>query len=72
MSSIFSTPKMPKAPPDIAMPDPEDIKARMAKRAAMMEATKRKGRDSTILGPTNPDGGGGKDYNGTMLGGSPK
>jgi len=64
MSTLFKTPSIPKPPPEVAMPDPEDIKARMAKRAAMLDATKRKGRDSTILTP-----GTGNDYAKQTLGG---
>lgn len=66
MTSLFATPAMPKvtAPTPVAMPDPEDIKARMAKRQAMLDATKRQGRDSTILNP-----GGASDYTGATLGG---
>lgn len=67
MSTLFQTPKIPKAPAPAAMPDQEDMKARMAKRAAMMDAQKRKGRDSTILTP-----GTAADYQGTTLGGSPR
>lgn len=71
MSSLFKTPKIPDPPPEVAMPDPEDLKARMAKRGAMMDAKKRKGRESTILGPTTAEGGGGADYSRGTLGGSP-
>jgi hypothetical protein len=71
MGSLFKTPKMPKPPPEIAMPDPEDLKARMAKRSAMMDAKRRKGRESTILGPTVAEGGGGREYGSSTLGGSP-
>ena len=51
MGGLFKTPKMPKPPPEVAMPDPEDLKARMARRSAMMDAQKRKGREGTILTP---------------------
>jgi hypothetical protein len=66
MSALFSTPKMPKMPEPMAMPDPEDLKARLAKRKAMDGALNRKGRDSTILGA---ESGGTKDYAGQSLGG---
>lgn len=67
MSALFSTPKMPKMPePAMPMPDPEDLKARLAKRKAMDNAFNRRGRDSTILGA---ESGGTKDYSGSSLGG---
>lgn len=69
MASLMKTPKMPKPPAEVAMPDPEDMKARMAKRAQMFDATRRRGRQSTILGPTVAEGGGGKEYSGSTLGG---
>lgn len=71
MSGLFKTPKMPEAPPEIAMPDPEDLKARMAKRSMMMDAKRRKGRESTVLGPSIAEGGGGAEYSRPTLGGSP-
>jgi hypothetical protein len=71
MSSLFKTPKIPDAPPEVAMPDAEDLKARMAKKNAMTDAKKRKGRESTILGPTVAEGGGGNEYSRGTLGGSP-
>jgi hypothetical protein len=71
MGSLFKTPKMPEPPPEVAMPDMEDLKSRMAKRTAMMDAKKRKGRESTILGPTTPEGGGGTEYSRGTLGGTP-
>lgn len=73
MSSLFKMPKMkiPDPPPEVAMPDPEDLQSRSAKRAAMMDAKKRKGRESTVLGPTVAEGGGGADYSKGTLGGSP-
>lgn len=73
MSSLFKMPKMkiPDPPPEVAMPDPEDLKARMAKRTAMSDAKKRKGRESTVLGPTVAEGGGGAEYSKPTLGGSP-
>jgi len=75
MGSLFRTPKMPKLPeppPEVAMPDMEDLKARMAKKNAMMSAKQRKGRESTILGPTTPEGGGGVEYSRGTLGGTPR
>lgn len=72
MSSLFKTPKIEKPPPEVAMPDPEDLKSRMAKKSAMMDAKKRKGRESTILGPTSSEGGGGVDYTRGTLGGGPQ
>lgn len=71
MGSLFKTPKMPESPPEVAMPDMEDLKSRMAKRTAMMDAKKRKGRESTILGPQTPEGGGGTEYSRGTLGGTP-
>ncbi len=73
MGGLFKTPKMkvPDPPPEVAMPDPEDLRARMAKRTAMTDAKKRKGRESTILGPTTSEGGGGADYSRGTLGGTP-
>lgn len=72
MGGLFKTPKMkiPDPPPEVAMPDQEDLQARSAKRAAMMDAKKRKGRESTILGPTTEEGAG-ATYNRQTLGGSP-
>ena len=72
MGGLFQGPKIPKPPPEVAMPDPEDLKARMAKRNAMMSAKTRKGRESTILGPTVAEGGGGREYGSSTLGGSPR
>lgn len=72
MGSLFKTPKMPKPPPEVAMPDMEDLKARMAKRNAMMEAQRRRGRESTILGPQSPEGGGTLEYSRGTLGGTPQ
>jgi hypothetical protein len=71
MGSIFKTPKMKieKPPPEVAMPDPEDLKSRMAKRSMMMDAKRRRGRESTILGPTVAEGGGGKEFGSSTLGG---
>lgn len=69
MNALFKTPKMPDIPDPVAMPDPEDLKARMARRSAIDNATKRKGRDSTILGPSSAEGGGAKAYSGSSLGG---
>ena len=69
MSSLFKTPDIPKPPPEVAMPDAEDLKSRMAKKGAMMDAKKRKGRESTILGPTAADSG--ADYSRGTLGGTP-
>jgi hypothetical protein len=71
MGSLFKTPKMPKMPAEVPMPDMEDLKARMAKKGAMLDAKKRKGRESTILGPTTPEGGGGNEYSRGTLGGTP-
>lgn len=67
MSSLFKTPKMPKPAPEPVMPDPQDIQARMAKRKAMLDATKRKGRESTILSPIATG-----DTSGQTLGGGPQ
>ena len=72
MGSLFKTPKMPEPPPEVAMPDMEDLKSRMAKRTAMMDAKRRKGRESTILGPATPEGGGGTEYSRGTLGGTPQ
>lgn len=72
MGSLFKTPSLPKPPPEVAMPDMEDLKSRMAKRAAMEDAKRRKGRESTILGPTVPEGGGGTEYSRGTLGGTPR
>jgi len=72
MGSLFKTPKMPKPPPEVAMPDMEDLKARMAKKNAMMDAKRRQGRESTILGPTTPEGGGTLEYTRGTLGGTPQ
>lgn len=71
MGSLFKTPKMPEMPPEVPMPDMEDLKSRMAKRTAMMDAKRRKGRESTILGPGNAEGGGGTEYSRGTLGGTP-
>lgn len=71
MSSLFKTPKMPKPQAEVAMPDFEDLQARMAKRRAMNDAKNRKGRESTILGPTTAEGGGGTEYSRGTLGGTP-
>jgi hypothetical protein len=71
MGSLFKTPKMPEMPPEVAMPDMEDLKARMAKKTAMMDAKKRRGRESTVLGPTVAEGGGGVEYSRGTLGGTP-
>lgn len=73
MGGLFKTPKMkiPDPAPEVAMPDPEDIQARAAKRSAMMDAKKRRGRESTILGPTAEEGAAGGNYNRQTLGGSP-
>lgn len=68
MTALFSTPKMPKIPDPLPMPDPEDLKARLAKRKAMDGAFSRRGRDSTILGG-NAENGGAKDFSGSSLGG---
>jgi hypothetical protein len=72
MSGLFKTPKMkiPDPAPEVAMPDPEDIRARTAKKNAMMDAQRRRGRESTILGPAADEGAGG-GYNRQTLGGSP-
>lgn len=70
MSSLFKMPKT-EMPPEVAMPDREDLKARMAKRSAMMDAQKRRGRESTVLGPSIAEGGGGGEYSRPTLGGSP-
>lgn len=74
MGSLFKTPKMdiPDPPPEVPMPDMEDLKSRMAKKNAMMDAKKRKGRESTILGPTTSEGGGGAEYSRGTLGGTPR
>lgn len=66
MASLFKTPSMPKPPPEVAMPDPEDVRARMAKQKVMQDALTRQGRDSTILNQ-------GADYSRSTLGsGNPK
>lgn len=72
MASLFKTPKIPKPPPEQVMPDTEDLQARMAKRAAMLEAQRRRGRESTILGPQTPEGGGTLEYSRGTLGGTPQ
>lgn len=72
MGSLFKTPKMPKMPEEVPMPDMEDLKSRMAKRTAMMDAKRRKGRESTILGPSVAEGGGGTEYSRGTLGGTPR
>lgn len=71
MGGLFKTPKMPEPPPEVAMPDMEDLKSRMAKKTAMMDAKRRKGRESTVLGPSIAEGGGGKEYSRGTLGGTP-
>ncbi len=56
MSSLFQTPKVPKPPRPAPMPDPDDLRARQAKRAQMEMMGQRGGRESTILsGETSGD-----------------
>lgn len=65
MAALFKTPKPPQPPQAVAMPDPEDQRARMAKRMQMDAARGRGGRDATILGTP----GYGNDYASKKLGG---
>lgn len=66
MSSLFKVPE-PKLPPPERMPDPMDQEAARKKRELMQKSMSRGSRESTILSGT--DGGGGKDYSGSKLGG---
>jgi hypothetical protein len=78
MGSLFKTPKMPKPPPEVAMPDPQDIEAAMAKKNAWWDAKNRKGREyhqfnqKGVLGPTVAEGGGTLEYTRGTLGGTPR
>lgn len=56
MGSLFKAPKIPKPPPEAPMPDMQDLQARMAKRNAMADAQRRRGRESTIMGTTLSEG----------------
>lgn len=49
MGGIFSTPKTPVVPPPAPMPTPDDELAAKAKKKAIVAATTRSGRQSTIL-----------------------
>ena len=68
MSSLFKikTPDV-KVPEPERMPDAAMEEVQKRKRKMMEEATSRGGREKMNLG--NVEGGGGKDYAGTVLGG---
>ncbi len=55
------TPKMPKAPAPVAMPDPNDLRARLENRKKIEKQVATTGRQGTILS-------GGDGYNRTTTG----
>jgi hypothetical protein len=78
MGSLFKTPKMPEMPPEVPMPDPEDLASKRARMKMLEDATKKKGREfhtfgakGRTLGPTVAEGGGGTEYSRGTLGGTP-